>query len=228
MKKVDLIAIPDFSSGAMENWGLITFRESALLTETNTTPIIKYGTASIIAHELAHQWFGNLVTMKWWSDLWLNEGFATFMANLAVQEIMPEWNTFNYGVLTNILAILNADSLNSSHPIQVPIGDPSEINEIFDAISYNKGSFMLRQLRTFLGPEVFRKGVQLYLQTHKFQNAEQEDLWSALNLIAIQQNFTSANITVDNFISPWTHLVGFPVITVTSVSGNQLHLRQVS
>lgn len=118
LPKQDMIAIPDFSAGAMENWGLITYRESLLLYDPNTTSYsYKESIASVIAHELAHQWFGNLVTMKWWTDLWLNEGFATYMSSLALQNLFPEWKTFETHVATNLMSVFSFDALKTSHPV---------------------------------------------------------------------------------------------------------------
>lgn len=141
LPKIDMIAIPDFSAGAMENWGLITYRETALLYHPNiSTASNKHRVASVIAHELAHQWFGNLVTMKWWTDLWLNEGFATYVASLGVEHLHPEWHSLEEESVDNTLGIFKFDALTSSHPVSVEIGHPNQISEIFDAISYEKGS----------------------------------------------------------------------------------------
>lgn len=162
---MDMIAIPDFSAGAMENWGnlnlnylifclfrmielnnlslfsgLITYRESALLFQPNiSTSSSQNHVASVIAHELAHQWFGNLVTMRWWVDLWLNEGFATYVASLGVQHLHPEWNAFQEESLENTVSVFEFDALKSSHPVSVPIANPNQISSIFDRISYDKG-----------------------------------------------------------------------------------------
>lgn len=141
LPKIDMIAIPDFSAGAMENWGLITYRETALLYHPNiSTASNKHRVASVIAHELAHQWFGNLVTMKWWTDLWLNEGFATYVASLGVEYLHPEWHSLEEESVDNTLGIFKFDALTSSHPVSVEIGHPNQISQIFDAISYEKGS----------------------------------------------------------------------------------------
>lgn len=141
LPKIDMIAIPDFSAGAMENWGLITYRETALLYHPNiSTSSNQHRVASVIAHELAHQWFGNLVTMKWWTDLWLNEGFATYVASLGVEYLHPEWHSLEEESVDNTLGIFKFDALTSSHPVSVEIGHPNQISQIFDAISYEKGS----------------------------------------------------------------------------------------
>lgn len=210
-----MIAIPDFSAGAMENWGLVTYREAALLFSPNiSSSTSQHSVASVIAHELAHQWFGNLVTMKWWTDLWLNEGFATYVASLGVNYLHPEWNTFEEESVENTLSIFKFDSLKSSHPVSVPIGDPSEISQIFDSISYDKGSSILRMMHLFLGEDVFRWGVSNYLKKHKFGNAEQDNLWECLTEEAHKQDSLPKNVTVKQIMDAWTLQTGYPVITV--------------
>lgn len=140
LPKVDMAAIPDFSAGAMENWGLVTYRESYLLYDPAKSSLYsEESIASVISHELAHQWFGNLVTMDWWTDLWLNEGFATYMATVAVDKLFPEWQVKDEDAVENLMAVFKLDSLKSSHPVSVPIGHPRDIDQIFDTISYKKG-----------------------------------------------------------------------------------------
>lgn len=210
-----MIAIPDFSSGAMENWGLITYRETALLYDPQiSSSTSQHYVVSVVAHELAHQWFGNLVTMKWWTDLWLNEGFATYMAGLAVHHLFPQWNSLREEAADNMLSVFSFDALKSSHPVSVPIGHPSEIDEIFDTISYKKGSFMIRMMGLFLGEETLRKGVSNYLKEHKYNNAEQDDLWQALTTEAHKNGALPANLTVKAIMDTWTLQTGYPVITV--------------
>lgn len=205
LAKCDLIALPDFASGAMENWGCITFREAMLLVDPeNTSLLTKQITADVIAHELVHQWFGNLVTMQWWNDLWLNEGFATWVANLAVDHIYPEWNIWEQFAGENQIPALRLDSLRSSHPIEVPIHDPEEIDEIFDAISYCKGASALHMLHGYLGPEDFRRGLSHYLQQHAYQNTQTNDLWNALAEISGKP--------VEAFMSSWTQQTGYPLL----------------
>ncbi|KAK9730527.1 Peptidase family M1 domain [Popillia japonica] len=149
---------------------------------------------SVIAHELAHQWFGNLVTMKWWSDLWLNEGFATFMAAIAVDHVFPEWNSLEEDTVTNILGMFNFDAMRNSHPVSVPIGHPKEIEEIFDAISYKKGASILHMMSQFLGSQTLRKAVSSYLKKHKYNNADKDDLFESITEQAHQQLLEEAQI----------------------------------
>merc|ERR1719281_900925 len=145
LPKMDMIAIPDFSAGAMENWGLVTYREVALLCDEATVSVTqKQRVCTVVTHELAHQWFGNLVTMAWWDDLWLNEGFACFLQTWAADKLYPEWQLWQQFVTSDLAAALRLDSLRSSHPIQVPIGHAHEVEEVFDAISYCKGACVIR------------------------------------------------------------------------------------
>lgn len=216
LPKQDMIAIPDFSAGAMENWGLITYRETYLLYDPNvSSKTSQNSVASVIAHELAHQWFGNLVTMNWWTDLWLNEGFATYMASVAVDALFPQWNSLEEEDSVNMLNVFSFDSLRTSHPVSVPIGNPKEIDEIFDTISYKKGSSLIRMMTLFLGEDILRKGVSNYLKKHKFGNAEQDDLWLALTDEAHKQKSLPKNLTVKVIMDTWTLQTGYPLITVT-------------
>ncbi|XP_046670632.1 aminopeptidase N-like isoform X3 [Homalodisca vitripennis] len=216
LPKQDLLAIPDFKIGAMENWGIITFREVALLMdEKETSSRAKLRIANVIAHELAHMWFGNLVTMQWWTDLWLKEGFATYMAGLSVHHEFPEWNSLDESALSDLLNVFNLDSLKSSHPVSVPIGHPNEIMQIFDAISYDKGSFLLRMMSLFLGENVFKRGVSEYLKKHKYGNAEQDDLWVSLTEQAHKHNALPPELSVKQIMDTWTLQTGYPLITVT-------------
>ena len=159
-----MIAIPDFASGAMENWGLITYRESYLLYEPGvSTARNKQSVASVISHELAHQWFGNLVTMKWWDDLWLNEGFASYVEYLGVNEVEPEMKIMDQFTSSEIHRAFKLDCLENSHPINVPINHPDDISDAFDAISYSKGSSIIRMMDHFLSTSTFRKALTNYL-----------------------------------------------------------------
>uniref|UniRef100_A0A182SPU1 Aminopeptidase n=1 Tax=Anopheles maculatus TaxID=74869 RepID=A0A182SPU1_9DIPT len=216
LPKIDMIAIPDFASGAMENWGLITYRETALLYHPNiSTASNKHRVASVIAHELAHQWFGNLVTMRWWTDLWLNEGFATYVASLGVDYLHPEWFSLEEESISNTLDIFKFDSLLSSHPISVEIGHPNQISQIFDAISYEKGSIVIRMMHLFLSEETFRDGVSRYLQRHAYGNAEQDNLWEALTEEAHANGVLPDFIDVKKVMDSWTLQTGYPIISVT-------------
>jgi len=205
LPKLDMIAVPDFASGAMENWGAITFRETALLFDLRSSSIsTKQRIAEVIAHELAHQWFGNLVTMKWWNDLWLNESFATFMATKAVDRIYPEWDFWDQFLEGSVNEALSLDALKTSHPIEVEIRKPSEIREIFDDISYDKGGSILRMLEDFIGEESFRSGLKSYLTRHAYGNATTNDLWEALA--------SASSRPVRKMMDTWVRQVGYPVV----------------
>lgn len=164
----------------MENWGLITYRETSILYDPRETSTAAHEwVAVVVAHELAHQWFGNLVTMKWWNDLWLNEGAASFFEYKGVNFISPEWSMMDQFILDKIQPALDLDALESSHPISVQVKDPSEIEAIFDTISYNKGASILYMLEGFLCEDVLKAGLNDYLATHAYGNADTNDLWSA-------------------------------------------------
>ncbi|KAK5575731.1 hypothetical protein RB653_006865 [Dictyostelium firmibasis] len=209
LTKADHIAIPDFTFGAMENWGLITYRESILLTSDKTTLRTKQRIANVIGHELAHQWFGNLVTMEWWSQLWLNEGFATFMGYLSTHHLFPEWEVWNDFSDCYRNGALRLDALENSHAIEVPVRSSSQITEIFDAISYNKGSCVIQMLESRFG-ESFRKGLHHYLDTHSYKNTNTEDLWASISLIS--------GVDVKSFIDSFTKYPGYPVVSFTPTS----------
>lgn len=207
LPKMDLIAIADFSAGAMENWGLVTYRETCLLVDPqNTSAVQKQWIALVVAHELAHQWFGNLVTMEWWTHLWLNEGYASFVEFLCVAHLFPEYDIWTQFVTDTYIRALELDGLKNSHPIEVPVGHPSEIDEIFDEISYNKGASVIRMLHSWIGDHDFRKGMNLYLKRHSYANAETEDLWAALE--------EASNKPVRAVMTTWTKQQGFPVLKV--------------
>ncbi|XP_059093631.1 endoplasmic reticulum aminopeptidase 1-like isoform X1 [Tigriopus californicus] len=211
LPKEDLIAIPDFGAGAMENWGLITYRETSLLySETQTSADAKQWIAVVVAHELAHQWFGDLVTMKWWNDLWLNEGFASWMEYLGVDHIHPEWRMMDQFFLDMVAPALALDSLTTSHPISVDVKDPKEIEAIFDTISYKKGAAIIHMLEDLVGEKTIRDGLTHYLKEHKFDNAETNDLWDA-----ISRSWDSGkyDFTVKEMMDTWTLQMGYPLIT---------------
>jgi len=207
LPKLDMIAIPDFAAGAMENWGAITFREAILLYDTKTSSTrTKQYIAEVISHELAHQWFGNLVTMKWWNDLWLNESFATFMATKIVNKFYPEWDLWDQFLGDAMLEAMSLDALKNSHPINVDVKHPAQIREIFDAISYDKGGNVLRMLENYVGIENFRKGLKYYLTQHRYSNAEGQDLWKSIGKVAHKP--------VDAMMKTWIDQVGYPVVDV--------------
>lgn len=208
LPKMDLIAISDFSGGAMENWGLITYRETFLLVDPENTSLIrKQSIALTVGHEIAHQWFGNLVTMEWWTHLWLNEGYASFTEFLCVDHIFPEYDIWTQFLTDMYTRALELDGLKNSHPIEVAVGHPSEIDEIFDEISYNKGASVIRMLHDWIGEEDFKKGMGLYLKKFQYRNTETEDLWHALE--------ESSNKKVGAVMSTWIKQKGFPIVSVT-------------
>ncbi|ALC47157.1 SP1029, partial [Drosophila busckii] len=216
LPKIDQIAIPDFSAGAMENWGLVTYREIALLYSSAHSALAdKQRVASVVAHELAHQWFGNLVTMKWWTDLWLNEGFATYVASLGVENINPQWRSMEQESLGNLLTIFKKDALETSHPISRPIEMVSEISESFDQISYQKGSTVLRMMHMFLGDDSFRGGLQNYLQKFSYNNAEQDNLWESLTEAAHKYRALPKSYDIKTIMDSWTLQTGYPIINIT-------------
>jgi aminopeptidase N len=218
LDKCDMIALPDFASGAMENWGCITYREHALLVDPdNTTLGTKQWVAMVVAHELAHQWFGNLVTMRWWTDLWLNEGFASWIEYLAVDHMFPEWNMWTQFIVDEQQQALKLDALEHTHPIEVPVNHPDEIRSIFDAISYSKGASVIHMLNDYLGAEVFRDGLRHYLNRHKYGNTDTVDLWQALEEISGK--------SVKQFMHAWTSQSGFPVLHA-DVQDKHVSLRQ--
>uniref|UniRef100_A0A8C3TEH8 Aminopeptidase n=1 Tax=Chelydra serpentina TaxID=8475 RepID=A0A8C3TEH8_CHESE len=180
LPKLDLVAIPDFQSGAMENWGLITYRETSLLYDPKTSSAFdKLWVTRVIGHELAHQWFGNLVTMEWWNDIWLNEGFARFMELVSVSATYSELQIEDY-FLNVCFGAISRDSLNSSHPISNPAETPTQIKEMFDTVSYDKGACILKMLQDFLSEAVFQKGIIHYLKKYSYRNAKNDDLWNSM------------------------------------------------
>ena len=204
--KLDLIGLPDFSAGAMENTGCITFREVILLIDEKQGSIgLKKEIASVIAHEMAHLWFGDLVTMKWWDDIWLNEGFATWMSSKPIEAWKPEWN-FNLDDVSDAARTLNVDSLENTHPIHQGADTPAEIQELFDGIAYGKAAAVLRMLESYLGEETFRAGVNAYLQQHQYANATAGDFWDA-------QAKTSKK-PVDKIMPTWVNQAGAPIVSV--------------
>ena len=218
LPKLDLIAIPDFAAGAMENWGAITFRETILLYDPKTSSTrTKQFIAEVISHEIAHMWFGNLVTMKWWNDLWLNESFATFMATKFVDKFYPEWDLWNQFVEDAMNTAMGLDSLKTTHPIDVTVNSPAEVREIFDAISYDKGGCVLRMLEHYVGEPNFQKGLKKYLSDFKYKNAEGEDLWNAIG--------KASRMPVTSMINTWLKQPGFPLVEINQ-DGNTLKLKQ--
>jgi puromycin-sensitive aminopeptidase len=205
LAKCDFVALPDFASGAMENWGCITFREQALLVDPKNTSLhLKQYVANVVAHELTHQWFGNLVTMRWWTDLWLNESFASWMSYLAVDHLFPEWKVWTQFIVDEQGLALKQDALENTHPIEVEVRHPDEIRTIFDAISYEKGASVLLMLHDYLGADGFRDGLRLYLKRHAYGNTDTVDLWAALEEVT--------NQPVKDFMGTWTSQAGYPFV----------------
>jgi len=205
LPKLDMVALPDFASGAMENWGLVTYREQCLLVDPQNTSLSnKQYVAMVVTHELAHQWFGNLVTMRWWTDLWLNEGFASWVEFMAVDHIFPEWDMWTQFIADEQLAAMRLDGLENTHPIEVPVHHPDEIRTIFDTISYYKGAGVIHMLHDYLGPKDFRDGLRHYLKTHAYKNTDTVDLWEALS--------EKSGRDVKAFMHAWTAEPGFPIL----------------
>jgi puromycin-sensitive aminopeptidase len=213
LPKLDLIAIPDFAAGAMENWGLLTYRETALLYDPKqSSASIKQRVALVVAHECAHQWFGNLVTMEWWEQLWLNEGFATWVEYLAVDELFPDWNIFEQFVDGEYASAQRLDALEASHPIEVEVNSAMEIDEIFDGISYAKGCAVIRMLAEYVGLQTFKEALRYYLSNHKYSNASSKDLWDAVS--------KKSGKDIETLMNSWTRKMGFPLVEIKQKISN--------
>uniref|UniRef100_A0A8C7LEH5 Leucyl/cystinyl aminopeptidase n=1 Tax=Oncorhynchus kisutch TaxID=8019 RepID=A0A8C7LEH5_ONCKI len=213
LRKLDLVAIPDFLAGAMENWGLITFRETSLLVGNQSSPLDKQLIANVVAHELAHQWFGNLVTMRWWNDLWLNEGFATYWQYTSLMTEFPQLDLDNVFLGVRFKAMAK-DSLNSSHPVSVSsqVTTPEQVSEMFDSVTYEKGASLLLMLKTTLPDGQFRKGIIKYLDNYRGSNTVTEDLWNSLTQVGVE--------SVSDMMRTWTLQNGFPLVTVSRKGGH--------
>ncbi|POM66252.1 Puromycin-sensitive aminopeptidase, partial [Phytophthora palmivora] len=209
LKKLDMLAIPDFAAGAMENWGVVTYRETRLLIDEQLSSFgQKMATARTVCHEIAHQWFGNLVTMEWWTGLWLNEGFARFMEFEAVHHVFPEWNVWEVFVQDITMSVaMSKDSMLTSHPIEVKVNHPDEVDQIFDVISYAKGASVIRMLSEYLGRDIFYRGIHDYLVKFSYRNAQTQDLWEALEQASGQHITSLAN--------GWTSQTGFPMVSLS-------------
>ncbi|KAK5962370.1 arginine/alanine aminopeptidase PWA37_000413 [Arxiozyma heterogenica] len=219
LPKMDMVAVHEFSAGAMENWGLVTYRVADVLIEPSEASLDRLQrVAEVVQHELAHQWFGNLVTMDWWESLWLNEGFATWMSWYSCNNTNPDWKVWEQYVADSLQRALSLDSLRSSHPIEVPVKNAAEINQIFDAISYSKGSSVLRMVSKWIGEHYFIKGVSEYLCKYQYDNAKTEDLWRYLSLV------TGKDVT--SVMNVWTKKVGFPVVRVDETEDGKITLTQ--
>ena len=208
--KLDLLAIPDFASGAMENLGAITFRETALLADEKTASRAELErVADVVSHENAHMWFGDLVTMRWWNGIWLNEAFATFMEMLAVDAWKPEWKRWDSFSVSRAAAMA-IDGLRSTRPIEYTVRSPEDCRSMFDILTYEKGAAVLRMLEQFLTRDVFREGIRLYLKKHQYNNTETSDLWDALE--------TASREPVRKMMDSWIFQPGFPIIDVSPIA----------
>ncbi|KAJ8797850.1 hypothetical protein J1605_017052 [Eschrichtius robustus] len=220
----DQIALPDFNAGAMENWGLVTYRENSLLFDPQASSSSnKERVVTVIAHELAHQWFGNLVTLAWWNDLWLNEGFASYVEYLGADHAEPTWNLKDLMVPNDLYRVMAVDALASSHPLTTPaeeVNTPAQISEMFDSISYSKGASVIRMLSEFLTEDLFRKGLASYLHAFAYQNTTYLDLWEHLQMAVNNQSTIKLPGTVRDIMDRWTLQMGFPVITVDTKTGS--------
>jgi puromycin-sensitive aminopeptidase len=216
--KLDLIAIPDFASGAMENLGAITFRETALLVDqTRATRSERERVADVVAHENAHMWFGDLVTMSWWNGLWLNEAFATFMEMLAVDTWKPEWERWASFSVSRAAA-LAVDGLHSTRPIEYPVLAPKDADAMFDVLTYEKGASVLRMLEQYIGPDTFREGVRLYLRNHAYGNADTKDLWISMA--------AAAKDDIPDLLNEWVFGPGYPLVSADLTGPTEVTISQ--
>ncbi|KAJ7394007.1 hypothetical protein OS493_003679 [Desmophyllum pertusum] len=224
LPKADMIAIPNFAFAGMENWGLIMYRETALLYQPGaSSESHKQRVSTVLSHELAHQWFGNLVTMDWWSELWLNEGFASFVHYYGVNATEPSWQMLDQFVILNMEWAFSLDGLSNSHPIKVSVNHPDEINEIFDSISYSKGASIIRMLQSFLGYNVFRKGLTRYLNKYRYGNAKTDDLWKAFEEESCVQGSCRH---VKQMMDTWTLQMGYPVLNIKDNGNGKFRVSQ--
>ena len=211
LNKLDLVTIPDFGSGAMENWGLITFRECKVLVDAKLSSTAQKTVATVyITHEVAHMWFGNLVTMQWWKQLWLNEGFANFMECVGTDHCDPSFEIWHQYMCDNFIVALDLDALDNSHAIEIDVKTPAEASEVFDSISYDKGSAVVRMIYYWIGADKFQAGVRAYFKKHAYQNTVSEDLWAAFE--------SASGLPVEDVMSTWTTKMGYPVLDVSEVS----------
>ena len=216
-QKLDQAAIPDFAQGAMENTGLVTYRETLLLMDpAQAAHEERLDVAETVAHELAHMWFGDLVTMRWWNGIWLNEAFATFMSYLCVDAMEPSWRVFDSFQAIRMSAF-EVDSLVTTRPIEFPVESPDDASGMFDTLTYTKGGAVLRMIEQWLGPERFRDGIRRYLATHAYGNTETHHLWDALEAETGQP--------VRRIMDAWIFQPGYPAIDV-HLEGDVVHLSQ--
>ncbi|RUS89958.1 hypothetical protein EGW08_002310, partial [Elysia chlorotica] len=213
LPKQDMIAVPDFAAGAMENWGLIMYKQTAMLYKPGvSSQSNKERVATVVSHELAHMWFGDLVSPAWWDDTWLNEGFASFVEYLGIDHVQPEWNIFDKFVINDLQRAFAFDGRVTSHPVIVVVNTPAEINAAFDPISYSKGASIIRMMRHFLGEETFRNGITNYLKALKYDAAHHDRLWQILTKQASDDG--KSHIDVKSIMDTWTQQMNYPVVTV--------------
>lgn len=219
LPKLDLLAVPQFGANAMENWGLVMFRSTALLFDPLKSNLLYQKQVSyVVCHEIAHSWFGNLCTMDWWSDLWLNESFATYVGWICVDHIHPDWEVFTDFVSDSVQDSLDLDSLKNSHPVEVQVYYANEIDEIFDAISYKKGGSIVRMVAECVGVELFLKGVSNYLKEHSYSNAKSDDLWNSISKIS--------NLPITKLVEPWIRKVGYPYLKIEKINEDEIKVTQ--
>ena len=216
--KLDLVALPDFPMGAMENLGCVTFRENALLVDPDAASLAEMQrVAQVVEHEIAHMWFGDLVTMRWWEGIWLNEAFATFMEVTSGDNFRPEWDLWtSFGSKRELAMAI--DALHSTRPIEYPVGRPEEADGMFDPLTYEKGAGVLRMLEQYIGPEKFRDGIRLYLKKHSYGNTDTPDLWSAIE--------EASGHPVGSIMDTWIHQGGFPLVKVEDREGGSISVSQ--
>lgn len=226
LPKMDIVALPDFAAGAMENWGLLTFKEEKMLLPEAPSAAARQSVEVVMAHELAHQWFGNLVTAAWWTDILLKEGMASYMENIGTHGLEPDWGILEQMVLT-MQAIMVSDGLTSTHPVYQPVSRPSDIGQVFDSITYSKGMSVIRMMSHFLTEDTFRRGLTNYLNHFAYSVATQDDFWAIMTQVAHEDNRLPTSVNVKNIMDTWTLQAGYPVVTVTrSEDGHTATLTQ--
>lgn len=219
LPKLDNVALPDFSAGAMENWGLITYRESAMLADNNSAVDTRESVAITITHEIAHQWFGNLVTMAWWDDLWLNESFASLMEHIVTDRLHPEYHVMDDFQASDVFYALTRDSLAGVQAVRQTVGSPDEIATLFDgAIVYIKGERLMKMLRRLIGEEQFRRALRHYFTKHKYGNTVADDLWQAMSEVS--------KLDIAQLMKSWLTEPGYPIITADLIEPKRLRLKQ--
>lgn len=219
LPKLDNVALPDFSAGAMENWGLITYRESAMLADNNSAVDTRESVAITITHEIAHQWFGNLVTMAWWDDLWLNESFASLMEHIVTDRLHPEYHVRDDFQASDVFYALTRDSLAGVQAVRQTVGSPDEIATLFDgAIVYIKGERLMKMLRRLIGEEQFRRALRHYFTKHKYGNTVADDLWQAMSEVS--------KLDIAQLMKSWLTEPGYPIITADLIESKRLRLKQ--